>query len=93
MSIHEALEVRSAWDRRGNGQWSAKPSPQPFLTLNSHTLPPHPLCFSLSHTTAAFHQADEVFTTGTAVVVCSVGSLTYKGSRRSYAKAAGQAGE
>jgi branched-chain amino acid aminotransferase len=29
-------------------------------------------------------EADEVFTTGTAVVVCSVGSLTYKGNRRSY---------
>lgn len=29
-------------------------------------------------------EADEVFTTGTAVVVCSVGSLTYKGKRRAY---------
>lgn len=29
-------------------------------------------------------QADEIFTTGTAVVVCSVGSLTYRGNKRSY---------
>eukprot|EP00877_Chromochloris_zofingiensis_P013018 jgi/Chrzof1/7970/UNPLg00030.t1 len=29
-------------------------------------------------------EADEVFTTGTAVVVCSVGSLTYKGQRKQY---------
>jgi branched-chain amino acid aminotransferase len=29
-------------------------------------------------------EADEVFTTGTAVVVCSVGSLTYKGTRKSF---------
>jgi hypothetical protein len=29
-------------------------------------------------------QADEVFTSGTAVVVCSVGSITYKGQRRQY---------
>lgn len=29
-------------------------------------------------------QADEVFTSGTAVVVCSVGSITYKGVRRQY---------
>eukprot|EP00208_Stichococcus_sp_RCC1054_P006688 CAMPEP_0206139414 /NCGR_PEP_ID=MMETSP1473-20131121/5915_1 /ASSEMBLY_ACC=CAM_ASM_001109 /TAXON_ID=1461547 /ORGANISM="Stichococcus sp, Strain RCC1054" /LENGTH=434 /DNA_ID=CAMNT_0053533199 /DNA_START=157 /DNA_END=1461 /DNA_ORIENTATION=+ len=29
-------------------------------------------------------QADEVFTCGTAVVVCSVGSITYKGQRRQY---------
>ena len=27
--------------------------------------------------------ADEIFTTGTAVVVCSVGSLTYKGALHS----------
>lgn len=33
---------------------------------------------------AAFVQADEVFTTGTAVVVCSVGSLTYRGNKKSY---------
>ncbi|KAF5841958.1 branched-chain-amino-acid aminotransferase 5 chloroplast precursor [Dunaliella salina] len=30
-------------------------------------------------------ESDEVFTTGTAVVVSSVGSLTYKGQRRTYA--------
>mmetsp|Transcript_8914 Transcript_8914/g.27053 ORF Transcript_8914/g.27053 Transcript_8914/m.27053 type:complete len:323 (-) Transcript_8914:282-1250(-) len=30
--------------------------------------------------------ADELFTTGTAVVVCSVGSLTYKGERKQYTK-------
>lgn len=29
-------------------------------------------------------QADEIFTTGTAVVVCSVGSLTYRGKRRQF---------
>lgn len=29
-------------------------------------------------------EADEIFTTGTAVVVCSVGSLTYRGNKRSY---------
>ena len=29
-------------------------------------------------------QADEVFTTGTAVVVSSVGSLTYKGEKHVY---------
>lgn len=29
-------------------------------------------------------EADEVFTTGTAVVVCSVGSITYKGERKQY---------
>eukprot|EP00798_Chlamydomonas_sp_ICE-L_P016634 gene16634-22882_t len=29
-------------------------------------------------------EADEVFTTGTAVVVCSVGSLTYKGIRKEF---------
>ena len=29
-------------------------------------------------------QADELFTTGTAVVVCSVGSLTYRGNRKQY---------
>jgi len=29
-------------------------------------------------------EADEVFTTGTAVVVCSVGSLTYRGNRKQY---------
>eukprot|EP00878_Enallax_costatus_P042458 GHUV01049824.1.p1 GENE.GHUV01049824.1~~GHUV01049824.1.p1 ORF type:complete len:163 (-),score=52.85 GHUV01049824.1:219-707(-) len=36
-------------------------------------------------------EADEVFTTGTAVVVCSVGSLTYRGEKRAYV-AEGQAG-
>ncbi|MEW5306399.1 MAG: hypothetical protein WDW36_008866 [Sanguina aurantia] len=29
-------------------------------------------------------EADELFTTGTAVVVCSVGSLTYRGQRRQF---------
>lgn len=29
-------------------------------------------------------EADELFTTGTAVVVCSVGSLTYKGERKQF---------
>lgn len=28
--------------------------------------------------------ADEVFTTGTAVVLCSVGSLTYQGTKQRY---------
>ena len=37
-------------------------------------------------------QADELFTTGTAVVVCSVGSLTYKGTRKEYSKVAGEPG-
>jgi branched-chain amino acid aminotransferase len=32
-------------------------------------------------------EADELFTTGTAVVVCSVGSLTYKGVRRAFNEA------
>eukprot|EP00882_Tetradesmus_deserticola_P004929 GHRQ01005193.1.p1 GENE.GHRQ01005193.1~~GHRQ01005193.1.p1 ORF type:complete len:374 (+),score=149.89 GHRQ01005193.1:67-1188(+) len=36
-------------------------------------------------------EADEIFTTGTAVVVCSVGSLTYRGDKRSFT-AEGQAG-
>jgi branched-chain amino acid aminotransferase len=36
-------------------------------------------------------QADEIFTTGTAVVVCSVGSLTYKGTRKQFS-AEGQPG-
>ena len=31
-------------------------------------------------------QADEVFTSGTAVVVCSVGSITYKQQTRQYAE-------
>nr|QKY15323.1 branched chain amino acid aminotransferase (BCAT) [Polytomella parva] len=31
-------------------------------------------------------EADEMFTTGTAVVLCSVGSLSYKGDRRQFAK-------
>lgn len=31
-------------------------------------------------------RADEVFTTGTAVVLCSVGSMTYKGRRKTYAQ-------
>lgn len=30
--------------------------------------------------------ADEIFTTGTAVVVCSVGSLTYRGNRKQFTK-------
>ena len=29
-------------------------------------------------------EADELFTTGTAVVVCAVGSLTYKGERKQF---------
>lgn len=29
-------------------------------------------------------EADEIFTSGTAVVVCSVGSLTYKGKKRTF---------
>ncbi|PNH01898.1 Branched-chain-amino-acid aminotransferase 3, chloroplastic [Tetrabaena socialis] len=29
-------------------------------------------------------EADEVFTTGTAVVVCSVGSMTHLGRRKQY---------
>ena len=29
-------------------------------------------------------EADELFTTGTAVVVCAVGSLTYRGNRKQY---------
>jgi branched-chain amino acid aminotransferase len=33
-------------------------------------------------------EADELFTTGTAVVVCSVGSLTYKGQKRRFVKEA-----
>lgn len=36
-------------------------------------------------------EADEVFTTGTAVVVCSVGSLTYRGQRKQFGSA-GQPG-
>ncbi|KAK9807059.1 hypothetical protein WJX72_012278 [[Myrmecia] bisecta] len=32
-------------------------------------------------------EADEVFTSGTAVVVCSVGSMTYKGQRKQYNEA------
>lgn len=32
-------------------------------------------------------EADELFTTGTAVVVSPVGSLTYKGQRRQFGKA------
>lgn len=31
-------------------------------------------------------EADEIFTTGTAVVLSTVGSLTYKGERRQYGK-------
>jgi len=31
-------------------------------------------------------EADELFTTGTAVVVCSVGSLTYRGKRKNFTK-------
>lgn len=31
-------------------------------------------------------EADEIFTTGTAVVVCSVGSLTYRGTRKQFTK-------
>lgn len=37
-------------------------------------------------------EADELFTTGTAVVVCSVGSLTYKGARKEYSEVAGEPG-
>lgn len=37
-------------------------------------------------------EADELFTTGTAVVVCSVGSMTYQGKRRQYVEP-GQAGK
>eukprot|EP00951_Prasinocladus_malaysianus_P017056 scaffold134141_cov34-Prasinocladus_malaysianus.AAC.1 len=29
-------------------------------------------------------EADEVFTTGTAVVLCAVGSLTYQGERKQF---------
>ncbi len=29
-------------------------------------------------------EADELFTTGTAVVVCAVGSLTYRGERKQF---------
>ncbi len=39
---------------------------------------------SLDHAAADDDQADELFTTGTAVVVCSVGSLTYKGKRKQF---------
>lgn len=31
-------------------------------------------------------EADEVFTTGTAVVVCSVGSITFRGNKKQYTK-------
>lgn len=34
-----------------------------------------------------------MFTTGTAVVVCSVGSLTYRGQRRELTPAPGQPGK
>jgi branched-chain amino acid aminotransferase len=37
-------------------------------------------------------EADELFTTGTAVVVCSVGSLTYRGNKKAYT-APGQPGK
>ena len=37
-------------------------------------------------------EADEIFTSGTAVVVCSVGSLTYKGKRRTFSAEPGQPG-
>ena len=37
-------------------------------------------------------EADEVFTSGTAVVVCSVGSLTYKGTRRTFSEDEGKPG-
>jgi branched-chain amino acid aminotransferase len=43
------------------------------------------------HTHNLTLQADEIFTTGTAVVVCSVGSLTYQGSRRQFVQP-GEAG-
>lgn len=45
----------------------------PAASSRRRTCPGHPLL-----------QADEVFTTGTAVVVCSVGSLTYKGTRKQF---------
>ena len=35
-------------------------------------------------------QADEIFTSGTAVVVCSVGSLEYKGTRRRFGPSEGK---
>lgn len=38
-------------------------------------------------------KADELFTTGTAVVVCSVGSLTYKGRKRRFVDEAGEGGQ
>lgn len=37
-------------------------------------------------------EADEIFTSGTAVVVCSVGSLTYKGEKRTFSSEAGKPG-
>ena len=37
-------------------------------------------------------EADEVFTSGTAVVLCSVGSLTYKGKRRNFSTEEGKPG-
>jgi len=43
--------------------------------------------FTVEEVNVSVHEAleaDEVFTTGTAVVLCSVGSLTYRGQRRNY---------
>ncbi|KAG1654142.1 hypothetical protein FOA52_012188 [Chlamydomonas sp. UWO 241] len=43
--------------------------------------------YTVEETPVSVHEAmeaDELFTTGTAVVVCSVGSLTYKGTRKAY---------
>mmetsp|Transcript_12485 Transcript_12485/g.26921 ORF Transcript_12485/g.26921 Transcript_12485/m.26921 type:complete len:391 (-) Transcript_12485:1463-2635(-) len=43
--------------------------------------------YEVEETPVSVHEAveaDELFTTGTAVVVCSVGSLTYRGNRKQY---------
>ena len=48
-------------------------SPPPLLHKADETPPPPPPS-----------QADKIFTTGTAVVVSSVGSLTYRGQRKQF---------
>lgn len=55
-------------------------SAQEAMEVKTHTLDKFLIEFYL------FLKADEVFTTGTAVVLSPVGSLTYQGVRRQYGK-------
>lgn len=69
---------------RHNTLLSRLPLPLPCPSHRPAHLTHPPACLLIYRPTRPPTQADEIFTTGTAVVVASVGSLTYRGTKKQY---------